>query len=57
MKGNFQNVFKNASKAAELFNANPSFFTFQNITTPTILNNLANQGQLMNHPTFMNFVR
>ncbi|MEO9511542.1 MAG: hypothetical protein ABJN84_02450 [Flavobacteriaceae bacterium] len=57
MKGNFQNVFKDASKATELFNANPSFFTSQNIANPTILNNLANQGQLLNHPTFMNFVR
>ena len=57
MKENFQNVFKDAAKANELFKVNPSFFRNQNIANPTILNNLANQGQLLNHRTFMSFVR
>lgn len=53
----FQNIFKDSENAKVLFEAKPEFFKSQNIATPTILNNLAKQEQLINHPTFMNFVK
>ncbi len=57
MKTKFQSIYKNSTKATELFNLNPSYFTSQNIPNATVLNNLANQGGLVTHPTFMNFVK
>ncbi|GAB2901033.1 hypothetical protein GCM10027180_33920 [Microbulbifer echini] len=57
MKGKFQNVFKGASKSCELFNANPMFFEEHEIRSHEMLSNLAKNGQLVNHPTFMDFVR
>jgi len=56
MKGNFQNVFKDASKAQELWDANPSLF--ENLGFPDVdaLNGAANAGQLVNHP-LLNFVK
>ncbi|WHI48001.1 hypothetical protein [Microbulbifer sp. VAAF005] len=56
MKGQFQNVFKDTTKASNLFALNPGFFMSHEIATPQMLVDLANQGQLINHPTFINFV-
>ncbi|MEQ9304531.1 MAG: hypothetical protein RJQ14_11525, partial [Marinoscillum sp.] len=56
MKGNFQNVFKDASKAQELWDVNPSLF--ENLGFPDVeaLSGAANTGQLINHP-LLNFVK
>ena len=56
MKGNFQNVFKDASKAQELWDVNPSLF--ENLGFPDVdaLIGAANAGQLVNHP-LLNFVK
>jgi len=57
MKTQFQDIFIDPVKAKELFYAKPIFFTSQNIANPTILSSLAKNGQLLNHPTFMNFIK
>lgn len=56
MKGNFQNVFKDATKAQELWDVNPSLF--ENLGFPDVdaLTGAANAGQLVNHP-LLNFVK
>ena len=56
MKGNFQNVFKDISKAQEFWDANPSFF--ENFGFPDVeaLTGAANAGQLVYHP-ILNFIK
>ncbi len=57
MKYQFQNIYTNSARATELFNLNPSYFTSQGISSATVLNNLAKKGDLVTHPTFMNFIK
>jgi len=50
MKGNFQNVFKDAAKAKELWDANPSFFMrlSNDITKVDDVIDMAIDGDLVN---------
>ncbi|WP_444905886.1 hypothetical protein ACJJIR_14545 [Microbulbifer sp. SSSA008] len=56
VKGQFKNVFKGTTKASNLFARNPDLFISHGITSPQQFVDFANQGQLRNHPTFMDFV-
>ncbi len=44
-------------KATELFDLNPTYFTNQGIIDDVMLHDLAVQGVLVNHPSFMNFIK
>ena len=54
VKGKFQKVFKDNAK--DLFEENSEFFIKQNIPNAVVLENLAKQGKLVNHPVF-NFIK
>jgi hypothetical protein len=56
MKNNFQNVFKDATKAQELWNLNPSFFQSKGFTDVQELIGLANSNNLVNH-SILNFIK
>lgn len=56
MKNNFQNVFKDATKAQELWDLNPSFFQNKGFDDVQELIMDANSNGLVNHPV-LNFVK
>ena len=56
MKASFQNLFKDASKAQVLYNANPSFFNNYGFQSAGQLSGAANANQLINNP-LLNFVK
>ena len=57
MKAKFQSIYTNSMKATELFDLNPTYFTNQGIIDDVMLHDLAVQGVLVNHPSFMNFIK